>query len=117
MEEEILKATHGSDKTLLKIGEIEVPVYVLADGMAVLSSHAAQVAVGFPSSASGLSLVKLVGNKRLMHIVSTGLAAAINSPLKFLAPGAGLAARTIQGYSATILIDISRMLMTAKKRG
>jgi hypothetical protein len=49
MTNRILKATHGSDKTPLKIGEIEIPAYVLEDGTAVLSGRAVQTALGFPN--------------------------------------------------------------------
>ena len=35
MEDKILKAKYGSDKTPLRFGELEIPCYVLEDGTRV----------------------------------------------------------------------------------
>jgi P63C domain len=117
MSQKILNATHGSDKTPLKIGDIELPCYVLEEGTAVLSSRAVQIAIGFPSTASGLSLGKLISNGRLKDYVSSELKNALENPIKFKRPGAGGTAPLTHGYEATILIDVCYVLIDAKNKG
>lgn len=118
MPHKILNATHGSDKTPLKIGsELEIPCYVLEGGMAVLSSRAVQIAIGFPPTASGLSLGNLIRNKRLSKYVSPELSEILQNPIKFRRPGAGGTAPLTHGYEATVLIDVCYVLIDAKNDG
>lgn len=117
MSEKILKATHGSDKTPLKIGDLALPCYVLEDGTAVLSSRAVQIAIGFPPTASGLSLGKMINNTRLKNYVSPELKLALENPIKFKRLGAGGTAPLTHGYEATILIDVCYILIDAKNKG
>jgi len=117
MSDKILKATHGSDKTPIKIGAIDLPAYVLEDGTAVLSTRAVQAAIGFPANASGLSLGKLIENKRIRQFVSPELKAALENPIVFKRPSAGGAAPATHGYEATILIDVCYLLIDAKNAG
>lgn len=43
MDDKILKAKYGSDKTPLHLGELEIPCYVLEDGTRVFSGRGIQV--------------------------------------------------------------------------
>ena len=45
----ILLARYGSDKTPLKLGELEIPCYVLENGMRVFSGRGIQKALGYES--------------------------------------------------------------------
>jgi hypothetical protein len=53
MSEQILKATHSSDKSPLKIGETEINCYVLEDGTRVLSRYGFLKALGRTGKAKG----------------------------------------------------------------
>src|SRR5690242_17841511 len=47
---QIKEATHGSADRPLKIGDTEIPCYVLADGTRVLSQRGLQTGIGMSSS-------------------------------------------------------------------
>ena len=46
MENKVLKAKFGSDKTPLYLGELSIPCYVLEDGTRVFSGRGIQNAIG-----------------------------------------------------------------------
>ena len=48
-DQNILLARYGSDKTPLKLGELEIPCYVLENGMRVFSGRGIQKALGYES--------------------------------------------------------------------
>ena len=50
MEEKILLAKYGSDKTPLKLGNLELECYVLEDGTRVFSGRGIQKALGSKST-------------------------------------------------------------------
>jgi hypothetical protein len=114
---EIKQATHGSDDHPLKIGDIEIPCYVLEDDTRVLSQRGLQTGIGM--SISGAR----AGEQRLA-IFFDGLAnrgldvkdlpARVRQPIRFFLPGGG---RTAYGYEATILADICDLILAARKQG
>jgi len=58
------KAICGSEKTTLKIGNIEIPCYVLDNKTRVLSGRGIQNALGFDPKSAGDGLITMLGNKR-----------------------------------------------------
>lgn len=48
-ENKILVAKYGSDKTPLRLGNLEIPCYVLDNGMRVFSGRGIQKAIGYDS--------------------------------------------------------------------
>ncbi len=114
----IKKATHGSPDHPLKIGDIEIPCYVLEDGTRVLSQRGLQTGIGM--SIGGGSKV---GEQRVaVFIESLGqkgadikdLPARLRNPIRFTIPGGGRAA---YGYEATVLADMCDAILSARQKG
>jgi hypothetical protein len=115
---ELPKATHGSPDHPLRIGDIEIPAYVLEDGTRVLSQRGLQSGIGM-STGGG----KTVGEPRMVEFVealakkgidTTDLTARLRSPIQFVPTGGG---RSAYGYEATVLADICDAVLAARKKG
>jgi hypothetical protein len=117
-EEAVLKATHGSTDHPLKIGDMEIPCYVLEDGRRVLSlggmtkSLGMSIGGGGSSRVQGDRLYRFLLQNRLKDHVSNELARRMNEPIRFRAPTGGTVAT---GYEATILADICDAVLAARK--
>lgn len=112
----IKKATHGSDDHPLKIGDIEIPCYVLEDDTRVISQRGLQGGIGMSLGGAGRA-----GDQRLAVFMdglsqrgadTKDLATRIRSPIKF-SSGRG---RTVYGYEATILADICDVILAARQQ-
>lgn len=102
----MLKATHGSDKTPLKFGEIEIPCYVLDDGTRVLSGRGIQKALGAGDIKSGTWLKRFINTSAVSPNFDEQTLDRLNNPIKFKRP-VGLGSQpSSYGYDATLLIDI-----------
>lgn len=112
----LLKAIYGSDKTPLKLGETEIPCYVLEDGTRVFSGRAIQKALG-STATSGTWLTKFVNDSPITPFLKTGVLEQLNSPIKFQRPNSGGSQSATYGYEVTILIDICDSILEAKKTG
>ena len=115
----ILKAKYGSDKTPLKFGKLEIPCYVLSNGMRVLSGRGIQKALG-STSQSGSWLSGFVNKGILSDIFCAGensITERINSPIKFIRNNAGGSQSETNGYEATLLIDICSAIIDANRAG
>lgn len=116
---DVLRAKFGSDKTPLKFGELEIPCYVLENGMRVLSGRGIQKALG-SSSTTGIWLSKFVNNIQMSGYFDTGensIVSRINNPLKFMRNNAGGSQSATNGYEATLLIDICSAIIDANRTG
>ncbi|MCP5059367.1 MAG: hypothetical protein GY937_21905 [bacterium] len=111
------RAAYGSPDRPLRIGEIEIPCYVLEDGRRVLSQRGMQTGIGLSRSGGK------AGARRLAHFVATleekgidskGLAARISNSISFVPPRGG---PRIVGYEATILADLCEAILVARKAG
>lgn len=113
---EIKEATHGSADRPLKIGEIEIPCYVLADGTRVVSQRGLQTGIGMSSSGGSqgaqrvAQFITSLGEK---GININDISMRINSPIMFRPPGGG---KPAYGYEATILTDICDAVLEARKQ-
>lgn len=112
----ILKATHGSDKTPLVIGNTEIPCYVLEDGTRVLSGRAMQKAIGY-SGSSGDWLKNFINSKTIVPHIGNEILSSISEPIKFKRIDAGGSQPTTYGYEATKLIDLCDAILTLNKAG
>lgn len=104
----LLHAKYGSDKTPLHFGDLDIPCYVLDDGTRVFSGRGMQKALG-STSTSGAWLTKFVNNGPLSTSFRTGensIIERINNPIKFVRNNAGGSQSATNGYEATLLIDI-----------
>lgn len=114
---EIRDATHGSEDHPLKIGNIEIPCYVLEDETRVLSQRGTMGGLslgrGTAAGISGDQLVNFLSGKSLSPHVSSELMEVIKNPIRFRPPNGGVAF----GYPATILADICDAVLAARKAG
>ena len=113
----IPRAEYGSPESPLRIGEREIPCYVLADGRRVLHQTGMVRAMGMSHGGSysrgGDRLAKFVGQERLKPFVSDNLISRTVSPIKFRSPLGGVA----YGYEATVLAAICDAVLAARKDG
>lgn len=114
MDEKVLKATHGSPNNPLKIGDFEIPCYVLEDGTRVLSGRGMQQALAL-GQRHGTLLKEFLSKDNLQPFINKGLAMVLSSPIRFIRPGRG--GRVALGYEATILADICDAVLTARDEG
>jgi hypothetical protein len=112
----ILKATHGSSKTPLHLGEIKIPCYVLEDGTRVLSGRGIQKSLG-TSATTGKWLEKFVNKRDISSHFETGVLDQLNNPIAFIRPDAGGSQSITYGYEATLLIDIIDAIIDASRTG
>ena len=112
----IVKATHGSPDHPLKIGDLEIPCYVLSDGRRVLHHRglvsALGMARGSSSKGGGDRLVHFLSGKALEPFISADLTSVTEHPIKFKAPNG----QTAYGYEAQILADICDAVLEARKQ-
>ena len=112
MSDGILRATHGSADRPLRIGDAEIPCYVLADGTRVLSGRGMQTALAL-GQRHGTLLKSFLGNNNIKPYIPEELAMALASPIRFIRPGRG--GKLAVGFEATILPDICDVLLRARK--
>lgn len=111
-ENSVIRATHGSADHPLRIGEAEIPCYVLEDGTRVLSQRG--IVSGLAMGRGDDRIANFLGGKAISSFVSNELAAAIRAPIKFQQPRGG---RSVYGYPATVLADICDAVLAARKAG
>jgi len=122
VQEPVLKAKFGSDKTPLKIGELELPCYVLEDGTRVFSGRGMQKAIG-SAHTSGTWFSSFVCSSPISGILSeieTGETNALykmQHPVKFTRNTAGGSQSDTYGYEATLLIDLCDAIIKAGEMG
>jgi hypothetical protein len=114
----VLEAIHGSADHPLRIGDIEIPCYVLEDGKRVLVRSGVLNALDLSEGTAdkrvgGDRLQKFIETKGLRESVNQDLSDAIINPLRFKTPN-GIEAN---GYEATILADICDAVLDARKAG
>ena len=114
---EVLKATHGSEDHPLKIGDVEIPCYVLEDGRRVLQQtgliSALNMSHGGTYSTGGDRLAKFAAQGRLKSFVSEELIDRTENPIRFRTPKGSLA----HGYEATVLADLCEAILVARSEG
>ena len=110
-------AKYGALDRPLRIGDIEIPCYVLSDGTRVLAQRGLQSGIGL-SQGGGKSgarrIAELMAGLAENGIDVRGLVARANSPIRFIPPHGGNPA---DGYEATILPDICAVLIEAQQQG
>jgi hypothetical protein len=115
---ELPKATHGSAEHPLRIGDIEIPCYVLEDGRRVLSLggmvKALGMSIGGAGSGEGDRLAKFTAGKAISPFISSSLSSRITEPVRFRVPSGGTVAT---GYEATILPEICEAVLSARQAG
>jgi hypothetical protein len=111
------QATFGGEDKPLRIGDIQIPCYVLADGRRVLTQRGLLSGIGL-SEGGGKG-----GERKIATLMASlnekgfdvrDLVARANSPIRFIPPHGGIHAF---GYEATILPDVCAVLIEAGRQG
>jgi P63C domain len=113
-----LETIAGAADRPLKIGDIEIPCYVLEDETRVLSLRGVlgglNMSLGRSSNRREDRLTSFLTGKAISPFVSSELAARIKKTIRFIPPGGGTVA---YGYEATILADVCDVVLDARKAG
>ena len=111
----VAQATHGSPDRPLRIGNIDIPCYVLNDKRRVLVQRGMLTALAMSQGTAGKRggdrLASFIESKSLKTFVNKDLAEMINNPIRFQTPTGNEA----YGYEATILADICDTVLEARK--
>lgn len=114
---EIKTATHGSADHPLRIGDIEIPCYVLEDERRVVVQSGMIAALGMTKGGSshrgGTRLAKFVTSRTLGPFASELVRQGTQEPILFRTPSGN----TALGFEATILADICDAVLAARKDG
>lgn len=109
--------THGSSDHPLRIGDIEIPCYVLNDGRRVLVQggmlSGLDMKQGTAGRGGGDRLAKFINTKAINPYVPQGLSDVIMNPIRFRVPGGTIA----YGYEATVLADMCDAVLDARRKG
>ncbi len=119
VQEKILKAKYGSEKTPLQLGSLEIPCYVLEDGTRVFSGRGIQkVLTGESKSGSWLS--RFIKRSDLLDYFcarDNDIISRIENPIKFTQGGGRDNVLDAYGYEVTLLIDICSAIIDANRAG
>lgn len=107
------RATHGSDDHPIKIGDVEIPCYVLDNGMRVITHRGLQAAIALAVTGSASETAAFIGRLGEKGLECMELVARISSPTEFV-PTFG---RTAFGYEATVLADLCDFFLEARAQG
>ena len=112
------RVTHGSADHPLKVGDVEIPCYVLEDGTRVISQRGTLGGLGLSQGTAGAGggdrLASFAAGKAISPFISNELLALIESPIRFRHEVAGGYAF---GYPATILPEICDAVLAARQAG
>ena len=112
-----LKVIAGTSDAPLRIGEIEIPCYVLEDETRVLSQRGVFEALGVSRGGGpngGAQTPRFAASKSLQPFMRNDLTAALSSPILFQPPQGG---RTAYGYPAEVLVEICKAVLQARDAG
>jgi hypothetical protein len=109
-----LTAAYGSSDRPLRIGEIEIPCYVLPNGMRVISQTGVWKSLDMSSAGlgqnSGDRLVNFVNSATVGPFASDELRRLASNPIRFKTPNQAPA----NGYDATILPELCEAILRAR---
>lgn len=112
-----LKVIAGAPDKPLIVGEIEIPCYVLEDETRVLTQSGMFTGLGLARrglvpTQTGARLPRFAASKAINPFISNELASGLTNPILFNAGG-----RDAYGFSATILPEICRAVLDARRAG
>ncbi len=117
MTENVVQAEHGSADHPLRIGDLEIPCYVLEDERRVLAQGGMLSSVGMSWGSGGKPgpdrLAKFTTGKAIKPFISAELQERITNPITFRAPNGKIA----YGYEATVLADLCDAVLEARAAG
>lgn len=107
----------GSPDSPLKIGDIDIPCYVIVQNeqvKRVLSGRGMQTALAL-GQRHGALLKGFLAKNNLKPFINNELAMELSGPIRFVRPGRG--GKLAVGYEATILVDICDAVLAARDAG
>lgn len=111
------KAIYGATDRPLKLGDMEIPCFVLDDERRVLNGVGMQDALRMArggSMVAGLSRLELfAAGERVKHFISNELKERIHSPVIFLTP----TGQKSYGYEAEVLVELCEAILSARAAG
>lgn len=112
-------AKYSSDKTPLQLGGIEIPCYVLNNGLRVFSGRGLQRAIGYESESGQWmkSFCNLDGISSALCAGENNISYQLLHPIKFKRNNAGGSQSTTNGYEVTLLIDLCSAIIDANRAG
>lgn len=115
----LLKSIYGSDKTPLKLGDLEIPCYALEDGTRVFSGRGVQKAIGYDSKSGQWmkSFCNIKGLSPYFYAGDQSIAERLSNPIKFKRVDAGGSQSDTNGYEVTLLVDICSIIIDANRAG
>ena len=114
-EPKVLKAICGSPDRPLKIGDIEIPCYVLENGTRVVSQRGLQKGIGMSTSGGtggAHRTAQFISRIEKSGSAEQSLAMRIRNPILFRAHG-----KVAYGYEATVLAEICEAILKARDEG
>ena len=112
----ILQATHGTADHPLKIGDLEIPCYVLEDGTRVLTQTGILSAMELPDrggSEGRTRLARFFDGKAFTRFISDDLAESTNQPIRFRTTSGAIA----YGFPAELLVHLCETILKARDKG
>ncbi|MGQ0335714.1 P63C domain-containing protein [Halomonas elongata] len=109
------RATHEANETPLRIGNAEIPCYVLEDGTRVLSQRGMVSSLGMKRGGAGGGdrLSSFAGSKSISPYINNELLDAIKNPVKFRTLSGSIAL----GYKAEALADLCDAALQSRQEG
>jgi hypothetical protein len=107
------KATHGDPDHPLKIGDIEIPCYVLDNGARVITHRGLQGSLGMAITGGARETARFLQQFEDKGLDCKNLIARVSEPIEFRPKIGG---RTAFGYEATVLADFCDLLLEARKK-
>jgi hypothetical protein len=108
------KAEFGSDDRPVRIGEMEMPCFVLEDERRILSASGLQASLGIAQGGSmraGMSRMELfAAGKIIKPFIGNELADRVRNPVHFLTPSGKMA----YGYEADTLVMLCEAVLSAR---
>lgn len=115
-----LKTLAGAEDKPLKIGDLQIPCYVLEDETRVISQRGLYSGLGttsggnYGSADDGALLPRIAQAKWLQPYISEDLRASLACPIEFTPPHGG---RTAYGYPATAFVELCDAILKARDSG
>lgn len=116
LDNSVLVAKYGSDKTPLVLGNLELPCYVLEDGTRVFSGRGIQTALGVgDKKTSGTWFSKFVNSEAISFGLKPRTLEQFNNPIVFTVENIKNLKSNFYGYEATLLIDLCSAIIDANE--
>jgi hypothetical protein len=114
--EHVPRAEFGAPDRPLRIGDLEIPCYVLDDGRSVITQggmlSALRMSKGTATKGGGDRIANFASTNSIKPFISSELGQVITEPIRFKYQGA-----LAYGYEATILPDLCDAVLSARDAG